>query len=453
MKQLTVLSFYSDAHPRQVMADRLDIAVNELKQSLPEFQLNIIDYLSDGDRESWEIAEDRLSNTIKSSSSIVIIFAGWAQSTPVLKLLEHYFHIPIIIWSLAGYYENNQLIAPAAAAGASLLRNTLDMRGADYYVVYDNLGQASNVAEVSGYVKIFDAIRRLRDLKIASIGYACSNLFPFMYDGNLIKKFTGLSVDNVELLYLEKIAAGIDSGAIKKHSENFLNRTCPDENLDDSELQVFSRFSLALNRIISENSYSAVTIKCGSGPGELLGFTPCMLLSYLPDEIDAICECDVNNLALQVVINKLTGMKATFLEVFEFYENSVLMASCGFAPLSLCRGSCIKTFTHDWGGAGGIMNISPLKRGNISLLTMFPEGGALGIQLFKGIAKAPEKFQEEGWNNHRGPLLPALDITLLAGNTVFKKNIKGPHYIMVHKDVSEEIAIFCRTNGLRFESF
>jgi L-fucose isomerase-like protein len=450
---VSVIGFFSSAHSPDKMTGRLSSAVADLKNELNEFEVNTLGFLCDDDAKAVAIAQKKIETALKSSSSLVIILSGWAKSTPILRLIRHHLHIPIIIWALAGYYESGELIAPAAAAGASLLRNTLNVLNADYYIVYDNLKEHKNTSKVTYYIRFSDSVKRLKDINIASIGYACSNLYPFMYDGNIIKKYTGLSVDNIELLYLERLAAKIDESAIQKHMADFLEKVSFKGQIKEDEIHNFSKYSIALERLVSEGNYDAVTIKCGSGPGEILGFTPCMLLSYISEGIDAICECDVNNLALQIIIRQLTGHKATFLEIFEFYKSSVLMASCGFSPFSLCSGDCIIARCRDWGGAGGIMNISPLKTGDISMLTMFAREGRMVIQFFKGFANSPEKFQEEGWEFHKGPAIPALDITLDSGNEIFKKNIRGPHYIIVHKNVSEEIKMFCKLKGIIYESF
>jgi L-fucose isomerase-like protein len=453
MDKTSVLGFYSLAHPRETMVCRLENAVENLRGQIKDTELDVIGFFSDSDISEIDQTKKRMQDCASSSSSIIIIFAGWAQSLPVFKLVDQYLHLPIIIWALAGYYTEKGLIAPAAAAGASLLKNTLDMLGIKYFLTLDNLKDEAGSKKVALQARVAGASKHMKELQVASIGYACSNLYPFMYDGNLIKKYIGLHVDNLELMELERFANLVEEKEIKTHKETFLQKVKIEKKVSDKEIDRFSRYSIALDKLIKIGGYSAITMKCGNGPGDLLGFTPCMLLSYIDDAVEAICECDVYNLILQLILRKITGKKATFLEVFEFYPNSVLMASCGFAPFSLCADHCIHVSGHDWGGVGGIMNTSGLKTGGINLLNLSVKDGKMLIQLFHGDAKTPENFQEEGWTGQNGPKIPSLEIFLDSGIDVFINNIRGPHYIAAYGDISTEMKIFCNLKGINLKEY
>lgn len=142
-----------------------------------------------------------------------------------------------------------------------------------------------------------------------------------------------------------------------------------------------------------------------------------------------------------------------FLEFFEFYEGSVLMASCGFAPFSLCKGDCIKVKGHDWGGAGGLMNVSELKTGKVTIINLSVKNGEMRMHLVTGNAKTPESFQEEGWKDGKGPKIPSLEIELDKDMGDFQENIAGPHYIIAYGDISELMERYCKFTGIRFNGY
>jgi hypothetical protein len=156
---------------------------------------------------------------------------------------------------------------------------------------------------------------------------------------------------------------------------------------------------------------------------------------------------------MQLIITEISGLKGTFLEIFEFYENSALFASCGFAPFSLCERSCIKIKAHDWGGTGGIMNISDLKTGNINLFNLYETDGKLNINAFSGKGILPEKFQEEGWSRKKGPKIPSLEISFDCEIDLFKNNITSPHYIIVYGNVIDRIKEYCMIANIKFNYF
>jgi L-fucose isomerase-like protein len=310
------------------------------------------------------------------------------------------------LWSLPGYKIKTGLVAPAAAAGTSLLRNTLDSMGVMYKCIYDAVDSQSGVKDILKYIDLFASLREFKNTRIASIGYACSDLYPFMYDGALIKAETGIRVDNIELLELKVMAEEIADDETGDFKKEFNEKYDPGKRLSFAEIDTLSKYYIAAMRLIDKNGYKGISIKCGSGPGKFLGFTPCMLLSLLGDKVNAICEGDVYSLLAQTIVNRLTGLKPTFLEIFEFYKDSVLMASCGFAPFSLCKKDCIEIYQHDWGDCGGLMNVSMLKTGKITIFNFFVRNGNLEMQVFSGKGNTPEKFQEEGWHEHQGPMVP-----------------------------------------------
>ena len=88
-----------------------------------------------------------------------------------------------------------------------------------------------------------------------------------------------------------------------------------------------------MEKIVQENSYKAITMKCGSGTGRYFKFDPCMILSFIGSKIDAICECDVYNLVLQTALSEMSAGKSIFLEFFEFYKESPVNGFMRFCPL------------------------------------------------------------------------------------------------------------------------
>jgi L-fucose isomerase-like protein len=448
--RVSLLGFYSHAHPSDIMNNRIQQAVKLLEEN--NIDVNFIGFISDHDEDLVEKARKKLEDTVKDSSCLVLVYSGWSESTSILKIISNFVHLPIIIWSLAGYYHKSGLVAPAAAAGSSLLKNTFDYLGVKYISVYDSLDKKPDIGRVLEYINLFSCLRKFKDYKLASFGYACSNLYPFMYDGNLIKKYTGIHIDNLDLLELKLEADNIEEKEITIFKDDFNKTYNKNRNISKNEIDVLAKYYTALEKIILENNYMGVSLKCGSGPGKLLGFTPCMLLSLIGEMVNTICEDDIYGLIAQTIINKITGLKPMFLEIFEFYKNSALMASCGYAPFSLCREDCISIYQHDWGNSKGLMNISELKEGQVTLFNLYPKNGKIAMQALTGTGKTPEIFQEEGWKDYKGPKIPSLEIILDANIEKFKEKIIGPHYIIVHGNQIDAIYSFCKFTGIELNN-
>ncbi len=451
MDRVSLIGFYSHAHSKEVMNSRIGEAIELLKKN--DIDVNFIGHIADHDKDLAEKARRKLEDTVKDSSCLVLVFSGWSESTSVLKIISNFLHLPIIIWSLAGYYHKSGLVAPAAAAGSSLLKSTFDDLGTKYISIYDSVDKKPDIIRVLEYINLFACLRRFKDFKIASFGYACSNLYPFMYDGNLIKKYTGIHVDNLDLLELKMVADKVNSIEKKDFAADFNKKYNQESKISGKKIELLAKYYTALEKIITENDYKGISMKCSNGAGKLLEFTPCMLLSLIGDRVNTICEDDIYGLVIQTIVNEISGIRPMFLEIFEFYKDSVLMASCGYAPFSLCKKDCIDICEHDWGGCGGIMNISKLKEGPVTLFSLFARDGKMILQALTGKGKTPEKFQEEGWSNYKGPKIPSLEINLDEGIEKFKDNIVGPHYIVVSGDLIKTIEAYCKFSGVELEKF
>ena len=257
------------------------------------------------------------------------------------------------MWSLAAYRTEAGLIAPAGAAGATGLNLALKVFGAKHYSLYDIVDKGMNVEEAVSFLKLADSLHNLKNTRVASIGYADMNLYSLMYDGTLIKKYTGIHVDNMDLINLKIRMDEVKDEEIKgfisdyRKSVEFLNEPT------SRDLDILARSYIGINRIIDEKGYKGISLKCVLGMSSLMNFSPCMLESMIGDKVDTICECDVMGMITQVIIKELTGTKAVFQEFYEFYENSMLVGACGFSPFSVCDEKCIKIQGHDWGDSGG----------------------------------------------------------------------------------------------------
>jgi len=443
----SLVGFFAYAYPEQKCKERIDNARKALEEA--GIEVNFCGYFTDHDEDSQKKAKELLDKTAFDSTSLTLVVSAWCESPPVFRVIADHMHLPVLMWSLAAYRTEAGLVAPAAAACASGLNLSLKMFGARHYSLYDIIDKGMNVEEAAGFLKLADSLHNLKNTRVASVGYADMNLYSLMYDGTLIKKYTGIHVDNLDLIDLKNRMDEVKDEEIKgfisdyRKSVEFLNEPTP------RDLEILARSYIGINRIIEEKGYKAITLKCVLGMSSLMNFSPCMLESMIGDKVDTICECDVMGMITQVIIKELTGNKAVFQEFYEFYENSMLVGACGFSPFSVCDEKCIKIQGHDWGDSGGIMNVSKLKTGKITFMRFYTVNGQMHCHLVTGNAKKPERWQEDGWDG-KGPEMPSLEITLDSDIEDFKENVSGQHYIVAYGDISKIIKTYCKFTGIRF---
>ena len=447
----SLVGYYAFAFPAEKMKERIDNAKKALEAQGVE--VNFCGYFSDHDEESIKKVKDRLDSSAFDSSSITLVVAAWMESPPVFRVLANHKHVPILMWTISGYRTGNPkdgLISPGDCAGSTGLNFSFMEFGYKHLALYDIVDIPSRAKEAADFIKFAEALKTLKNTRVCSIGYADMHLYPLMYNGNTIMKYTGVHVDNIDFYDVWLQMQKVTEKEAEEFIKDFKTKVCYEKEPNKRDFDTLAKSYLAINKIIEEKDYKGLTLKCIYGMSRTMNFSPCMIQSLIADRIDTICECDVYGMLNLVIIRALTGKVGVFQEFMEFYKNSMLTAICGFAPFSLCDEKCVKVQGHSWGGAGGIMNISKLKQGRITLTKMYEVKGEMHMHAVTGNSKVPERWQEDGWEDHKGPNYPAMEITLDTDLNDFQKYIAGQHYIVSYGDNTEIFERFCQFTGIKF---
>ena len=92
----------------------------------------------------------------ESFDALVVCVAGWIPTHAVVKVTEHFRHLPMVLWGLCGWYEGDRLVTTADQAGTTGLRATFEGLGYTFKYVYDIIGLPSNTRKVAAYAKAAD---------------------------------------------------------------------------------------------------------------------------------------------------------------------------------------------------------------------------------------------------------------------------------------------------------
>ena len=84
--------------------------------------------------------------------AMVVCIAGWIPTHAVVKITEQYRHLPIVLWGLCGWIEDDgRLVTTADQAGTSALRNTFADLGYNFKYVYDIIGKKTKSDVVASF--------------------------------------------------------------------------------------------------------------------------------------------------------------------------------------------------------------------------------------------------------------------------------------------------------------
>ncbi len=108
--------------------------------------------------------------------ALVVCVAGWIPTHAVVKVTEHYRHLPMVLWGLCGWYEGDRLVTTADQAGTTGLRGTFEGLGYKFKYVYDIIGKKTRSAEVASYCRAAIAAKQLLCDKVGMAGYRDMNL-------------------------------------------------------------------------------------------------------------------------------------------------------------------------------------------------------------------------------------------------------------------------------------
>ena len=57
---------------------------------------------------------------------LILCVAGWIPTHAVIRVTDHFRHIPMLLWGLCGWHENGKLVTTADQAGTTAIRPALE---------------------------------------------------------------------------------------------------------------------------------------------------------------------------------------------------------------------------------------------------------------------------------------------------------------------------------------
>lgn len=380
---------------------------------------------------------------------LVLCIAGWIPTHAVVKVCEPFRHKPMVLWGLCGWVEpDGRLVTTADQAGTSALRKTFADLGYRFAYVYDIIGQESKVKRVADYCAAASAAVQLRSARVGMAGYRDMNLYGTLYDGTSLKRTVGPEIETFEMLELqqryEKITevekeAVIDSAMTKWHFLKEAKR---------EGMRMAAGYYLAVKQLIDERGYDAISLKDVDGMKKLLGFPPAPIFMLLSDEVgvSTIPENDCLGNVTQLMIRYLTGQCGAYLEFYEFFTDRVLAGVPDYVPAEITDGPTTVMPAAFGELSEGILNVSKVKTGKLTMCRLFTENGKYCMHMVTGEGITPRKWEECGWTQP-APQLPGLEI-LLDDTEAFAQNVMCQHYIISYGDNTRRIRDLCDILGI-----
>lgn len=385
----------------------------------------------------------------KDFDCLVLCVAGWIPTHAVIKVAEKFKHLPMVLWGLCGWMEDGRIVTTADQAGTSALRKTMKDLGYTFKYVYDIIGLPSRVNEVVSFAKAASAFKALRSAKIGHMGFRDMHLYGTLFDGCSLKRKVGPEIECFEMLEVVQRSEKIEKSAIDKVKEETISTWKFLKKADERIVEKGVKYYLALKQIIDERKYVAVSLKDVDGMKKLLGFPPAMIFMLLADR-EGICTIPENDClgnVTQAIVKALTGQIGAYLEFYEFFTDGVLAGVPDYVPKEIVDGEV--TVSPEAFGLldQGILNVSKVKEGELTMCRLTWEGDEYTMHMVKGEGVNPGKWEEAGWAQP-APQLPALKVKL-SDVVDFTDKVMGQHYIISYGDNTKLIKEFCQIAGIK----
>ncbi len=431
----------------------IDIIINKCKaaeESLIKEGLDLVSvYPVTDDYEEKDIAKAYKALEGQDFDCMVVCIAGWIPTHAVVKITEKYRHIPIVLWGLCGWREDDRIVTTADQAGTTALRKTFRDLGYTFKYVYDIIGKPSNSKKVANYAKAATAAKELRFARVGMAGYRDMNLYGTLYDGSSLKREIGPEIETFEMLEIKQRYDNITAGQKAEVIENAMTKWNFLKPAKREGMEMAAGYYLAIKSLIDERGYKAISLKDVDGMKKLLGFPPAPIFMLLADceGVSTIPENDCLGNVTQLIVKALTGQCGAYLEFYEFFENSVLAGVPDYIPKEITLGETTVMPAAFGELSEGILNVSKVKTGELTMCRLFYEDGKYYMHMLTGEGKTPPKWEEAGWTQP-APQLPGLEI-FIDDVEKFAQNVMCQHYIISYGDNTELIMNFCDINGIK----
>ncbi len=380
---------------------------------------------------------------------LIICIAGWIPSHAVIAITSEFKSKPMILWGLAGDIENGRVVTAAPQAGTTALRKVFDDLGYKFIYIYNIIGKSSPLDKIKSFALAAAAVNSIRNTKVGMMGFRDMNLYNTLYEGLSLKAKIGTEIEFFEMLEMLQLSKTIDDIEIQEVLTRIMREWDFEKPVDEDFLIKGITYYLSIKKIVEESKFDAVSLKDVDGMKKILSFPPAMIFMLLSDEMNlcTIPENDAMGAVTQLIVKQLTGQCAVYLEFYEFFEDSVLLGVPDFVPAEVVDGK-VKVTQASFGGiSGGLLNISTIKTGKLTMARLSNTGDQYTMHICTGEGKL-KSWEEAGWDQP-APQLPSLDIFLDVPVSDFTQNISGQHYIIAYGDHTQTLRYYCYLTDIK----
>ena len=441
--RIATIGLCDPGYSEELAKERYFAAVAHLKKSLPD--------LVDAGLQPDESVSKKAVNTLLKQhaenpfDALFLVQVAWSRPDVLLQVVRAFPGMPMVLYSPGSSIEKSVIrsIAPAAGAGSTV--PVLRRHGIKFKYVWSQPGEPIDETEFMPFLRAAGAAGKLRGSKLGMIGFGDMRLQSTGFDVQEVHETFGVEVESIDMLELQNEMDALDSSEVSNQLEKLTSGWAYEGEKSEPDLlkKVAAAF-MVLDRRAEERGYLGISIKCPTGVTANMGFTPCLVGCLLARKYHYVCENDIPGLLGQVILGLLSGQMSTYWELYEIFNDSILLGCCGFCPEVLLS-EPLKVRTLE-GFMAGMSCCSSVQYGDYTLVRLGKDSdGRYIANCYEGEANEPPSWYEDACGQPQHPsvsFVPEIPVDR------FVRDVMAQHFAVVQGRWAETFSEFARITGI-----
>jgi L-fucose/D-arabinose isomerase len=287
----------------------------------------------------------------------------------------------------------------------------------------------------------------LRSARVGIVGFNDMGLYTTGFNVTSLRGVTGVEVESVDMLQLERRMNGLDARAVREEIQQVTaDWEYPLGKPADDVIEKSIRLYMATIDICKEKNFSAISYKCVEGLPAHLG-----VVHSVPSALVAsagypyVDEDDVGNLVAELMLKYLSGETVAFIEHYEHHPDWILLGVDGYMPLQMTVGKPqVKSISTVL--LKGLVFCTKMKTGRMTLACLSEDNAGYRMHIAAGEGKSPPQWVEMGVS------LPSWPSVKLYPDTSVRSildHVQSQHFAAVFGDYTAELRDLCYLLGIR----
>jgi L-fucose isomerase-like protein len=248
---------------------------------------------------------------------------------------------PIVIWATPENPQNPKVSACGLVA-AHNWASGMSQVSRPPIVVYGLPGDAETVTELNTAIRTAATSRKLQHARVGLIGDHAPGFLNMAVDAGQLQKLLGLSLKRIglnEFCTLVRSFSDTEVAADRKKAESLGLPVRSGVVLSDDVWNISSRYYLAVKRIVEEESFDAVALRCWPELPNEFGVWAYLAIARLASDGINICEEGDVDGAIGCLIARLFGSETAAYnsDWLEHDDDSITLWHAGATPFEICE--------------------------------------------------------------------------------------------------------------------